>query len=221
MEIVTKEVKPIVPITHAIVRRNGLEIEKGLEKEQFQQGVIKPLREMVDVMQESALWWWGDAMAYAETQYGEKYSVAMEASGYSYTSLAHAKRVSELIKISNRLPNLSWTHHHTVAMMVDSVEDRKEWLASAQKEKWSISELKREIRRNKGIYNKTDPKNENAGQFAAIKAAQVLRDWFKEEDVNKWGKDQCLCWLRHLQYTGDAYIILKNRFGDVYQEEAA
>lgn len=57
----------------------------------------------------------GDALIWGEARYGEKYAQAMEATGLSYQALANMVWVSKHVPISNRVSDLSWTHHRVVA----------------------------------------------------------------------------------------------------------
>jgi hypothetical protein len=201
---------PVVPM-RAKVTRYGLEIEPGLTREEFSESVITPLRTLVGYMEESGLWWWGDALAYAEKNYGETYREALEKSGYSYTTLAHAKRVCERIEFGRRIPNLTFRHHHDVAMMLEDKKDQDEWLHKAEKEGWKTNQLRTEIRTHKGIYNKKDDKNADAGQFEACEWAKNLKTFFATQDISKWTRKQCEYWHSDLEPMVEAYNKIQAR----------
>ncbi len=67
-------------IGRAEIKRNGLIIEEGLSSEEWTNEVIAPLRSMIQTMNGSMLWWWGDALAYGEKCFG--YKDALEGSDY-------------------------------------------------------------------------------------------------------------------------------------------
>jgi hypothetical protein len=206
MEMVATEFKPIVPIGRAEVKKNGLIIEEGLTAQEWLGEVVTPLRELIGTMQTSALWWWGDALAYGERRYGEMYSQALEQSDYNYGTLRNAKFVSERIELSCRRDNLSWSHHAEVAAIEDKA-DRAKWLKAAEEDGMSKSDLRKAIRMSKVEYN--DPANENAGQFEAIAAAKQLAIYFKGEDVSKWNAQRCELWLTDLKPIANAYELMQ------------
>lgn len=72
----------------------------------------------------------GDALIYGESQYGEKYSQAMDATGLSYQSLANMVWVSKHVPIQNRVTDVSWTHHRVIASIDKS--DQKQMLEWAR-----------------------------------------------------------------------------------------
>jgi hypothetical protein len=154
-------------------------------------------------MQTSALWWWGDALAYGEKNYGSTYTQALEESGYAYQSLAQAKAVSQRIEFSSRYKNLSWSHHAEVAFAFDDPIDRATWLKRAETDGLSKSELRKAIRISKAEYK--DEPNEDAGQFAAINAAKLLSGYFEREDVTTWDQERRLFWIADLRPIAFAY----------------
>ncbi len=81
----------------------------------------------------------GDALNYGQTQYGEKYSQAMDATGYAYQSLANWAWVSGSIPHHNRVSGLSWSHHRVVAKL--PVDQQKEILLSAYSQQMSASDI--------------------------------------------------------------------------------
>lgn len=91
-------------------------------------------------MEKSVMWWIGDWLRFGERKYGETYTQAIEATGYSYGTLANAKRVASTYEISQRSENLSWSHHAEVAALPPS--DREEVLTRAAAEGLSTRETK-------------------------------------------------------------------------------
>jgi len=67
-------------------------------------------------MAKSAQWWLGDWVMFGEQRYGEKHAQAIEATGYSYQTIANAKWIAGKFEFSERTENLTWYHHMNVAM---------------------------------------------------------------------------------------------------------
>ncbi len=211
MQIAATEYKPIVAIPRAEVKRDSLVIEEGLTPDEWLRDVISPLRSLVDAMEGSAAWWWGDALAYGQRNYGEMYSQALEAADYSYGALRNAKFVSERIPLSCRHDNLSYTHHAEVAMTVNDPERRVYWLDLADEKGMSKSDLRKAIRTSKAEIN--DEKNEDAGQFGPIDSAKALLQFFEKEDVTKWDIPRCRLWLNDLRPIAAIYELLVTKAG--------
>lgn len=208
MEQITKH-NGLVSLTKAQVKRNGLIIEPGLKREQWIEGVIKPLAELVQTMEESARWWWGDALAYGEENYGDIADMA-DRTGYSYDSMKACKYVSQRIELGRRQPTLTWSVHAEVALAVEDPESRNQWLERAAKDGMTKSQVRKAIRMSKAEYH--DEPNEDAGQFAVISAAKELRVFFLQEDVAAWDKDRCLLWINDLHPIAEAYHVMRSRF---------
>lgn len=90
----------------------------------------------------SVLWWLGDWVNFGETAYGEKYSQALEETGYDYGTLRDAAWVSKQCRFKN--DNLSFSHHRQVASLEN--KDQEKWLDRAEREKWKVEELRQAIR---------------------------------------------------------------------------
>lgn len=85
----------------------------------------------------------GDALNYGMAKYGEKYSNAIDATGFAYQSLANWTWVSKSVPIENRVSGLSWSHHRAVATCHQS--EQQSLLLSAQARGISASDLLAEI----------------------------------------------------------------------------
>ena len=68
-------------------------------------------------MEKSVMWWIGDWLRFGEDKYGETYKQALEATTYSYNTLAQAKRVATAYEPCNRIQNVPWSHHLEAAAM--------------------------------------------------------------------------------------------------------
>lgn len=153
-----------------------LEIPDGLPftewvaaKEQF-----KPLTTHLSVGQEviqryddSLMWRAGDFMNYGRKMneagvegYKDKYEQYLDGGdfGYSHDTLRKAMWVSKAIPPRERFATISFKHHEAVAKLEPA--DRKRLLTRAQKEGWSVAELR--IQKNGGSKTPTATKKDAA-----------------------------------------------------------
>jgi N6-adenosine-specific RNA methylase IME4 len=105
----------------------GLDLPPGLSFERWQ-----ALGRNLLLMQRAVMWWIGDWLNYGERAYGEKYSQAIEMTGYDYQTLRDAAWVSGSIELSRRRDNLSFSHHKEVASLTPARQN--EWLAVAERD---------------------------------------------------------------------------------------
>lgn len=98
-------------------------------------------------VEQSVMWWIGDWLRFGERRYGDKYTQAMESTGYSYQQLADAKYVAGAYTISDRSESLPWSVHKVAAPL--SALERQDVLSMAQQNNWSRSDVKTEIARRK------------------------------------------------------------------------
>jgi N6-adenosine-specific RNA methylase IME4 len=63
------------------------------------------------------MWWLGDWLNFGERKYGEKYTAALEATGFEYQTVRNAKWVAGRFELSRRRDNLSWSVHAEVAAL--------------------------------------------------------------------------------------------------------
>lgn len=98
-------------------------------------------------MERSVLWWIGDWLRFGERRYGETYAQALEATDYSYQTIADAKWLAEKFEFSRRRENLSWSHHREVAALPDQQQDTL--LDEAAAGGWSRSDLRLAVYREK------------------------------------------------------------------------
>ena len=91
---------------------------------------------------ESSLQWViGDWLVYGEDTYGEKYAQATSLwPGATIERLKRYAFVSQCVPLCVRTQTLSWSHHTEVASL--AVVEQKLWLGRAEKESWSVRELK-------------------------------------------------------------------------------
>jgi N6-adenosine-specific RNA methylase IME4 len=91
-------------------------------------------------------WWWGDWLRYGEarTDYGERFSQALEASPYEERTLGNLKYVAENVPPSRRRDDVEFSVHFEAASLTPS--EQKRFLARAAKEGWTRAEARREKR---------------------------------------------------------------------------
>jgi hypothetical protein len=60
----------------------------------------------------------------------QDYAQAMDATGFSYSTVRNDAYVAEHVKVSRRRDTLSWSHHGEVAQL--EPEEQDHWLAQAE-----------------------------------------------------------------------------------------
>lgn len=88
-------------------------------------------------------WALGDWINYGEHAYGERYRVAVEATGFDYQTLRNYAWVARSFALSRRRDTLSFQHHAEVAALPEPQQDL--WLWRAATEGWSRNELRRQV----------------------------------------------------------------------------
>lgn len=128
--------------TRGLLTENGLELPTDLTYEEWL-GVMGKLFTL-----EKVTWWAiGDALAFGETAYGEKYAQAMalsQASGINVDTLRKAQWVAERVPVVLRRTSLSWSHHQTVAALDPAAQEAL--LAKAEEHEMSVSALTDSVR---------------------------------------------------------------------------
>ncbi|HSH45129.1 MAG TPA: LmbU family transcriptional regulator [Longimicrobiales bacterium] len=117
----------------------GLELPPDLAYDDWED-VGRSLRAIEGAVQ----WWIGDWLNYGERKYGERYTQAIEATGYAYDTLAGAAYVARQIESCRRRQNLSWSHHKEVAALDPPEQDAL--LSAAADGEWSRNELRRAVK---------------------------------------------------------------------------
>jgi hypothetical protein len=92
----------------------------------------------------------GDWVSFGERAYGEKYAIACEESGLERGTLMNYAWVCSKIEISRRREVLCFGHHQEVAPLSEREQDK--WLDRAAQNKWSVSDLRAEIRKASADY---------------------------------------------------------------------
>ncbi len=98
----------------------------------------------------SLMWWIGDALAFGERKYGETYTQAVQATGYSVETVKQAASVAKRVEPCIRIHDLTWGHHQVVASL--EPDDQRRWLEAAAPEpdsdtpRLSVSKLREAIK---------------------------------------------------------------------------
>ena len=89
----------------------------------------------------SVMWWLGDLLNFAQSKWGEKYTQALEDTGYEYDTLARASYMASRFPPDRRRAGLSFSHHREVADLPASEADS--WLDRAETEGLSVHLLRK------------------------------------------------------------------------------
>jgi len=91
--------------------------------------------------------WIGDWLNYGEGKWGEKYSQALEGTGYNYQTLRIDKYVADKVNLFVRTNKLSFDHHLRVAALPS--EEQKILLVRAEEEGWTANEMRQRVKEHK------------------------------------------------------------------------
>lgn len=92
----------------------------------------------------TATWWLADLLAYGEGVYATPYERASEITGRTVRGLYQLAYLARAVPPERRQPELSITHHRSVAALEPTEQER--FLAAAAGSGWSVSELEGTIR---------------------------------------------------------------------------
>lgn len=119
--------------------RTGLIISDGLSF-----GEWTRLGVSLQAIESGIQWVLGDWINYGESAFGEKYSQAIETTGYTYQSLADIAYVCQRVTISRRRENLRFSHHREVAALDPSEQDAL--LDAAERGHWSVQKVREAVK---------------------------------------------------------------------------
>ena len=122
----------------------GLDLPKGMSAEQWQR-----TGESLGQIDRACRWWIGDWLRYGQSEYGERYTAAVAATGYSEQTLMDAVWVARSVSKSRRVKRLSFSHHKAVAKLKPAEQER--YLADASRNNWSVAELRKKIGEEAGV----------------------------------------------------------------------
>lgn len=138
-EIVIKENKDI-EYSGFLLRKNGIEPVGSPTFEQWEE-----VGKFIKKSGQSVQFWLGDWLNYGESEWGEKYSQALEETDYALGTLQNSAWVAG--RVSRRHENLSFGHHQNVAHL-EPVEQEK-WLKKAEDEGLTVHEMRKLMKGNK------------------------------------------------------------------------
>lgn len=102
----------------------------------------------LEAVESGVQWWVGDWLNYGEARFDEKYAQAVDATGWSLSTLEVYAWVCRKIAPAQRRADLSFSHHKEVADL--KPEEQSEWLAKALEgedgDAWSTDRLRRELK---------------------------------------------------------------------------
>lgn len=101
----------------------------------------------IGVTGRSAGWWIGDWLRYGNARFGERYARASKTTGYDVQTLMNMVYVASRFAVSRRRESLSWSHHAELAALDPDEQER--WLARAEGERWSVRDLRTELRNSR------------------------------------------------------------------------
>lgn len=98
----------------------------------------------IAVISDASAWWLADWLIYGRETYPERYRHAIDRTGLSYQTLRNYAWIARAFPASRRRDRLSMQHHAEVVTLVDDEQD--EWLDRAERQGWSVSELRKRVR---------------------------------------------------------------------------
>ena len=91
-------------------------------------------------------WCLGDWLCYGESEYGDTYTQALDATDYEYQTLANMHYVAKHVPIYRRRENLSWSHHSTVASLPAEIGDAM--LDTALEQNLTVKDLRELVKQS-------------------------------------------------------------------------
>ena len=194
--------------------RTSLAIKEGAKEEDYSQ-----LEAWLDTVGGSLQWWWGDYLNHLATVRGVDYAEAKAASSYSPGVLRNASWVCRHVAVSRRHDALTFGHHQEVASL--SPTDQEIWLDRAEDEKWSVKQLRAEIRKSKAqVTNGPDQAPEDQRAARASASFEEFNLWYLLE-APKFTDAQRREWDQALEPLVEEYLSRNPHVGLFAAKEAA
>jgi hypothetical protein len=121
------------------VTRSGLKITRRLSFDDWLH-----IGKRLSALNTSSAWCLGDWLAYGMEEFAGRYQEAIEQTGLDYQTLRNYVWVAKQFPVSRRQEKLSFGHHAEVAALPDP--ERSYWLRKAEELKWSVKQLRHEVR---------------------------------------------------------------------------
>jgi hypothetical protein len=132
----------------------GLELRADLREDAWwQEG------EQLASEQAASSWKIGDWLLFAERHYDEgkrndnRYTKAEKVTGLAYQTLRNRASVARKFDLSRRRDTLTFEHHAAVAKLKEDEQDK--WLGKAERQGWSVKDLRRKLSEAKPRRNET------------------------------------------------------------------
>ena len=103
-------------------------------------------------------WWIGDWVRYGNSRWGEKYVEAARVTGYDVASLRNMAWVASRFESSLRSDTLTWSHHVLLAPLTE--DEQRHWLERASQERFSVADLRIELRQARSRDQIAEPETE-------------------------------------------------------------
>jgi hypothetical protein len=133
-------------------------------------------------------WWIGDWLNFGEKRYGDKYKLAAEQLDIDTAVLWNYAYIASAVETSTRVEDLSWSHHREVAPLNSTQQTF--WLAKAQSEKWTVSELRQALRAENAEV-KHDDKSRLADDYNPVEFAIKTIKWFNSQPpLTTWSRER-------------------------------
>jgi hypothetical protein len=123
----------------ALTTRTSLRLSEQLSIDSWQR-----VGQQISLIHNSSTWWLGDWLIYGESKYPDRYRRALTDSFLDYQTLRNYAWVTRRFVANRRRSGLSFQHHAEVASLKEAEQDR--WLDMAERNGWSKSRLRRELR---------------------------------------------------------------------------
>lgn len=124
---------------NAVTRRTSLLLREDLTIEEW-----KRIGVQLDRTMDSSTWWLGDWLVYGRSRFPERYRKVIEVTAFDYQTLRNYAWVANRVAPLRRRPALSFQHHAEVAALDPAMQE--EWLALAERNRWSRNRLRSELR---------------------------------------------------------------------------
>ena len=138
------------------ISKTSLEFKRDVNREEWQQ-VFDACNHIEGCIQ----FWIGDLLKYREQKWG-MYDDVAENTGIDKTTLRKYKEVSEQVESGRRQPDLTFSHHQSVAYL--EPEQQNSLLKKANDEHLTVRELREEVKKEKFKDKKVIPLPDNKYQ---------------------------------------------------------
>ena len=198
--------------------RFGLALKPGMDAESWSK-LVAGLAQVTGRLsrdRDTVTAWLGDLLAYGGGKYRGQITEYAKAAGLDPSTLRIAKLVCSRIPVLSRLNTLSWTHHCEVGKAFKAPAEIKFWLNLAEREGWSVRELRKRIRQH--LAGPTSPDRgpaaaSNVAPFALLRELRAVCRFVENhaEVWQEWSPETCELALSELQPIVDFLEEMKAR----------